>query len=74
MDLRFSIVAIKTAGLSVVSSKSGIVDKFITKKTANIALQIFCHMTLNIYETPFTDSYDFVSVGIFPYVMISVNR
>jgi len=31
-------------------------------------------MTLNIYETPFTDSYEFVSVGIFLYVVISVNR
>ena len=49
-------------------------DKFIKKEVANIVLQFFCHMTLNIYYTPFTDSYEFVSVVIFLYVVISVNR
>jgi hypothetical protein len=73
MGLRFSTVAIKTVGLSVACSKSRIDDKFTTKKIANIVLQIFCHMTLNSYETPFSDSYEFVSVSIFLYVVISVN-
>ena len=48
LGLRFSTVARITVWLSVVCSKSRIDDKFITKKIANIILQIFCHMT-NIY-------------------------